>query len=514
MRDRRWHRRWVIALLGLVGWFALVGLVGLVGCSDDDAPVEQADVAVAVPSAGGLRLRLIVPAAAQASWDAEAAKTPLLFRSAPGKPLIPVADDEWMVTDDGRIRIEALPESTPTRLVAELRDNTGALLARAESGAAVVAETEPDRAVAALWLRVGVLTTVQDVDGAPLLADVAAGTSVTALGGGRWVIAGGAPGLAPCTDDLPGSVRSDAVVVDVSGMGIESTVKLLDARSHHGAALVSGGKVALLGGYVAKGGAVGPSAGVELIVPYAGTSAGATVELGRARARFGLVGDAERWLLAGGDEAGAPSVELWSLATGTVTTASLSGRRLDPAAALAQEARSGKLLLVVAGGVDATGNPHGNGELFEVLGDALVPFGAFPTLSPALRDGFWVATNPPLAAWRFGGASIAGLPAATVARLGLTESLASWKPQPELSAARSCSAAGLIDGEVWLIGGRDGATPSAAWDRIVIGAEASAGTLSQARVGGRVGPGPGPTLLLAGGRDAKGATLGLQLLLP
>jgi len=503
---------WLRLALAAAAAFAIA--VAGVGCSGGDDDATQTDATVAVPTTGGLRLRLVVPAAAQASWDAAAAKTPLLFRSAPGKPLIPVADDEWMALPDGQIRVEALPESTPTRVVAELRDGVGALLARAESGAAVVAEAEPDREIAALWLRVGAVTTVQDIAGAPLLPDVAAGASVTALGNGRWLIAGGAPGQGPCTIDPPGSVRGQAALVDVSGLQVEATIALVDARSHHGAALVSGGKVALLGGYVTKGGNVGPSAGVELIVPYAGASAGATVELGRARARFGLAGDAERWLLAGGDEAGAPSVELWSLATGTVTTASLNVRRLDPAVALAQEARSGKLLLVVAGGVEPGGAPHANGELFEVLGDALVPFGAFPTLSPALRDGFWVATNPPLTAWRFGGETIAGLPSATVARLGLTESLASWKPQPALSAARSCSAAGLVDGEVWLIGGRDGATPSASWDRIVIGADASAGTLAAARLGGSVQAGPGPTLLLAGGRDAAGASLGLQLLLP
>lgn len=487
-----------------------------IGCSGGgvDSDADAGDTQAAVPSQGGLRLRLVVASADLPTWDGEAAKAPTLFRSAPGKPLIPLANDEWSLLPDGRLRIEALPDATPTRVVAELRGDDGALLARAESGAAVVAEGEADREVSALWLRVGALTTAQDVDGVPLLADVAAGASVTPLGNGRWAVVGGAPGLAPCAGGVPTTVRGEAAIVDVSGLAVEAKVPLVDSRSHHGAALVPGGKVALLGGYVAKGGAVGPSAGVELLVPYAGTSAGATVELGRARARFGLAGDGERWLLAGGDEAGAPSVELWSLATGTVTTASLSVRRLDPAVALAQEARSGKLLLVVAGGVDASGAPHANGELFEVLGDALVPFGAFPTLNPALLDGSWVATNPPLAVWRFGGQEVGGASSAAVARLGLTESLASWKPQADLSAARGCAAAGLVDGEVWLIGGRDGTTPSAAWDRVVVGAEASAGTLSAARVGGVVLAGPGPTLLLAGGRDAAGQALGLQLLLP
>ncbi len=452
------------------------------------------------PEHGGLRLRLHAPVE-RPDLESPPADQLRFVRRTVGSADEPVLGAELA---DGRIRFEPLGPDLATQIIAELRDAGGVLLARAEGPIAVVSAEEPDRQLDALWLPVGAMVAALSTDGTPLAAAIGAGAGVTVLSGGRLLISGGGD-LGPCQPGEPTAVAAKAAVLDPTAMRVEASWMLVDGRSHHGASALPGGRVALLGGYLAKGGAIGPSAGVEFAVIHEARSEGASVELAAARARFALADDAEQLWLVGGDQEGSPNVELFNIAVGTLATAPLLGARLDPAAALHDDPRSSKRYLLVAGGRDGAGAARADGQVFEVKGQTLLSVGTLPAVAPAAADPAWMLGSTPLSVWRLGGATSGGA-LADVRRLSLLDPLLQWQAQPSLAVGRFCMASAQRDGSLWLFGGRDGSgAASDAVEVVHAGSERKVYALGAGSVGRVAAHGPGKAWALVGGDGAAAA---------
>jgi hypothetical protein len=493
------------------------------GCGEDAAKNAEADGAasdVAVAAVGGVRVRLVVPleapeigVAAAAALAGDAGEV-MIRRGVPSGGLDSVG---FALVGDGLLRVLPYEGEQATRFVIELRV-AGNVLARAETAVVIVRDLEPDRVVDALWVPRDRAVALVDGQGAALMVAVASGATSTPLDGARLLIAGGAPGLEPCGAETPTAFVDTAHVVATSGLHIDSVIDLVDARAFHGAAALAGGRVALLGGYLAKGGEVGVSAGVEIVVPHEGRSEGASFSLAQARARFAVVADAERIVLVGGDNGGAPgsagTVELWQATSGTLATATLTRRRVAPYAALLTDPASERKLLFVVGGRAGSGadsSALADGEVYEVRPDALLFAGTIPSTTPVVGDAAWTAIPAALAIVRAGGHSV-GAPVAQVQLFDAATG--TWQQRTPLFVARSCMASSLIDGEWWLIGGAGDAGAAVAVDRVVIGAQSTQGVLTAGRRGGEILPGPGPTLLLSGGVAEDGTPLGLAMYWP
>ncbi len=479
----------------------IVACTAAPGCDGGPAAAPAAsDAAVAVPDRGGLRLRLHAPVERPDLASPPAEQLRFLRRTV-GSADEPVVGAPL---SDGRLRFEPLGPDVATQIMAELRDASGVLLARAEGPVAVVSAEEPDRDIEALWLPVGAMVAARSSDGAPLGQPVGAGAGVTVLSGGRLLVSGGAD-LGPCQPGKPTTISAAATVLDPTAMRVEATWKLLDGRSHHGASALPGGRVALLGGYLAKAGVIGPNAGVELAVIHEARSEGASVELASARARFALADDGEQLWLVGGDQEGTPNVELFSIAVGTLATAPLVGTRLDPAAALHDDVRSSKRYLLVAGGRDGTGAARADGQIYEVKGQSLLSVGTLPAVTPTAADPAWLLASSPLSVWRLGGAASGGA-LADVRRLSLLDPLLQWQVQPSLGVGRHCMATAQREGGLWLFGGRDGdGAASDAVEVVHAGTERKVYTLGAGSVGAVAAPGPGHAWALVGGGGAATA---------
>lgn len=489
------------ALAPALGCLALAW-VG-VGCgaeADEPGPAVQ----------GAALIELRLPVEAGGLQPFAAGKALRVRRGVPGGGL---EDADFELRDD-QVRVAPYEGDQPTRFVVEVLEGAQTL-ARAETAAAVIRASEADRALPALAVPPRTLVVPVDADGAPLLGAVAPGASVTDLGQGRLLVAGGdvAAAGSPCAPALPSGVRAEAQLVDLLALS-RADIALVDGRAWHAAAPIAGGRVVLLGGYVGKGGVVGLSAGVEVVVPHAGKSEGASFDLARGRARAAVVSDGAQLLLVGGDEdgsAGGPAtIERFDLAIGTLGLRALAVRRLDPAAVIVREPGTERRLLFVLGGRDGAGNSLSGGEVFELKGEEIWPLGSVVGPSPALTDAGWLATETPFAVLRVGGAGSGG---ASADVQSWSPQLGSWSPATPLAQPRACFAMASFDQELWIAGGvgADGAASGALERR---GAEPASFELGAGRVGGVVQPGPGPLLLLAGGRDAAGAAAGLGLYWP
>lgn len=490
------------------GLVLAIGLVLAVfaatGCSQEAGDLAE-------DNRGAALITLVAPPEANDLDPLASGVSLRLRRGVPGGGL----EDLDVVLRGAALRAEPYEGEQPTRFVVELRQGD-VMLARAETAVAVLREDEPDREMVALLVPPKTLVTPVSADGAALLPRVGPGASVTALGDGRIVVAGGALDDAgsPCAPSKPKAIAASAKVVDLLALTTEAEVTLVDARADHAAVPLLGGRVALLGGYVAKAGTIGLGRGVEIVAANQGRSEGASFELARGRARAGVVADGAQIVLVGGDEeaVGAPvaSIERFDLGLGTVGTGSLALPRRDPDVALVREPGSERRLLFVLGGVDASGNSIGQGEVFELQGDAFWPVATIVGPTPAAASAAWLGSEQPFTALRIGGL-VGG--AASDAVLQWSPQSGSWSPTTALAVARSCIGVGAFDGELWLVGGlaADGTASSAVERR---GGELSTWDLGAGRVRPAVLPGPGPHLLLAGGRDAQGAAAGVQLYWP
>lgn len=489
------------------GWAKLLTLwtaASLAACGSEEASTPE-------PTQGAALITLVAPTEAAGLDPFAAEHTLRLRRGVPGGGL----EDIDVVLRDGALRAEPYAGDQPTRFVVEVQ-KAGAIVARAETAVAVIREDEPDRAMPALLVPPRTLVAPVDADGDALLAQVRPGASVTPLGDGRLWVAGGDVGSGgqPCAPATPEAVVASGRAIDLLGLRAEPEVTLLAGRAYHAAVPLIGGRVALLGGYGGTAGGVGLLRGVEVVTPHEGKTEGASFELARGRARAGVLQDGNVVVLVGGDEeaVGGPTatIERFDLGFGTLATASLATPRRDPAVALVNEPGSERRLLFVLGGRDAAGNAVQQGEVLELKGETYWPLATVLAPTPSATDAAWLASETPFAAARFGGTQ-GQTPLATA--LQWSPLTGQWGPANALASARSCMGLGAFDGEVWLVGGLGaGGAADATVERY--SPIPAAFSMASGRVGPKVLPGPGPHLLIAGGRDAAGQPAGLGLYWP